>query len=124
VERDCREAVVIEGDIGTMHAAGMSSRWLVILALAVVSAIVGGVFASLRWLAAELKRQIDIRLDRIEAVEQVRADELRRLERDIHSLRSELPMHYVRREDHIRDITSFSVKLDRIYTVLLRQKDG
>lgn len=115
---------MIEGDIGAVHGVGMSARWMLIIGLAFVSAIVGGVFAAIRWLAGELKRQIDARLDRIEDAEKVRADEMRRLERDIHSLRSELPMHYVRREDHIRDITAFSVKLDRIYTVLLRQKDG
>jgi hypothetical protein len=124
VESDRWEALVIEGDIGTVHGAAMSGRWILIIGLAFVSAIVGGVFAAIRWLAAELKRQIDTRLDRVEAAERLRADELRRLERDIHALRSELPMHYVRREDHIRDITAFSVKLDRIYTVLLRQKDG
>jgi hypothetical protein len=113
---------LIEGDIG--NVAAMSGRWMLIIGLALVSALVGAMFAAIRWMAAELKRQIDTRLDRLEEVEKMRSDELRRLDRDIASLRSELPMHYVRREDHIRDITAFSVKLDRIYIVLLRKQDG
>lgn len=73
------------------------------------AAILAGVFALLRWFAARLLADIDARLKRIDEIEQ-------RLDR----MAEELPLHYVRREDHIREMTAISAKLDRIYELLMR----
>jgi hypothetical protein len=67
------------------------------------------IIGALRWFATRLLADIDTRLRRIDDIE-------RRLDR----LAADLPIHYVRREDHIREITALGVKLDRIYECLMR----
>lgn len=77
--------------------------------LSVGGALVGGVFALLRWFSARMLSDIDARLLRIDEVEQ-RVDKLL----------ADLPVHYMRREDHIRELTAIHAKLDRLYEILLR----
>jgi hypothetical protein len=77
-------------------------------AAALAVAILGGVFGLLRWFASRLLSDIDKRLARIDEIEQ-------RLDK----LAADMPLHYLRREDHIRDMTAISAKLDRIYEVLM-----
>lgn len=77
--------------------------------LAVGSALLGGVFALLKWFAGRLLADIEARLTRIDDLEN-------RFER----LMAELPLHYQRREDAIREFTAINTKLDRLYELLAR----
>lgn len=72
-----------------------------------------------------LLAQIDRRLDqRFVALEKAAAD-WRQVERDILTLKAELPLHYVRREDYVRNQTVIEAKLDalavRIENIQLRE---
>lgn len=75
-------------------------------------AILGGVFTLLRWFASRLLSDIDMRLKRIDEIE-ARVDQLI----------ADLPLHYMRREDHIRELTSIHAKLDRLYEILLKDRE-
>ncbi|MEW5885540.1 MAG: hypothetical protein AB1735_02405 [Pseudomonadota bacterium] len=77
--------------------------------LTIVGVVLGGVFALLKWFAARMVAEIDTRLQRIEDLEN-------RFER----LMSDLPVHYQRRDDAIREYTVINVKLDRLYELMLR----
>ena len=88
-------------------------RWQV--GLWVVGAALGALFLMGRAFAARLARDFDERLARIDRI----GDEISRIDAELARLRIELPMHYIRRDDHVRDITSVSLKLDRIYELLL-----
>lgn len=94
----------MEGDV-VMNAVPLP------MLLAVGGAVLGGVFGLLRWFAARLLADIDERLKRIDEVEQ-------RVDR----LLADLPVHYMRREDHIRELTAIHAKLDRLYEIMLRDK--
>lgn len=78
--------------------------------LAVGGVALGGVFGLLRWFAGRLLSDIDARLARIDDIE-ARVDKLI----------ADLPVHYMRREDHIRELTAIHAKLDRLYEILLRE---
>lgn len=127
-----------EGDllIGTTtnHVA---MRYVVALSVALAMALMGGAFAAFRWLVKRLIDGMDERIKKIEdaqierdrvhekelqLLEQQRTAELRRLEFEIQAIRAEMPLHYLRREDHIREMTQVGVKLDRIYEILLLPK--
>ncbi len=73
--------------------------------------VLGGVFALLKWFAARLVADIEKRLGRIDDLES-------RFER----LMAELPLHYQRREDAIREYTAINTKLDRLYELLAGRK--
>ena len=88
--------------------------------LSVVGVVLGGVFALLRWFAARLLSDIEARLERIDAV----AREVDRVDGDLKHLMAELPIHYQRREDAIREYTAVSVKLDRIWEALIEVRNG
>lgn len=45
----------------------------------------------------------------------------RKLDGELGALRAELPLHYHRREDAIREYTAINAKLDRLYEVLSRR---
>ncbi|MEW5790019.1 MAG: hypothetical protein ACOY4L_09050 [Pseudomonadota bacterium] len=77
--------------------------------LAIGGALLGGVFALLKWFAGRLLSDIEARLTRIDDLES-------RFER----LMAELPLHYQRREDAIREFTTINTKLDRLYELLAR----
>jgi hypothetical protein len=94
----------MEGDV---MSAGVSLPVL----LSVGGVIVGGVFALLKWFAARLLDDIESRLRRIDDLEN-------RFER----LMAELPLHYQRREDAIREYTAINTKLDRLYELLAGRK--
>jgi len=99
---------VMEGDI-----LGGLMRWQV--ALWVIGALLGGFALTVRALLIRFVREMDARMGGIERL----GEEMKRMDAELARLRSELPQHYIRRDDHIRDITNVSVKLDRIYELLL-----
>lgn len=86
--------------------------------LAMIASIVGAIFALLKWFAARLLADIEARLERIDAV----AREVDRVDADLKRLMAELPVHYQRREDAIREYTVINVKLDRLYELILRSE--
>ena len=83
--------------------------------LTVGGAILGGVFALLKWFAGRLLSDIEERLERIDAV----AREVDRVDGDLKRLLAELPLHYQRRDDAIREYTAINAKLDRLYEVIM-----
>lgn len=92
----------MEGDV--MMGAGMPLSAIV----AVGGVVLGGVFGLLKWFASRMLDEIEQRLKRIDELES-------RFER----LMAELPLHYQRREDAIREYTAMNAKLDRIYELIM-----
>lgn len=78
--------------------------YLALLCLGMLTAA-GGIG---RWLLKQLEKRIDERFSLL-AVE---SQSWRQVERDLMQLRTELPMHYVRREDNNRNQTVLEAKLD------------
>lgn len=100
----------MEGDL-----LGGLLRWQ---ALLWALGLLGGALALLvRALYTRAMRDLDARFARLDAL----AGDIRRVDDELARLRAELPMHYIRRDDHIRDITAVSVKLDRIYELLIHR---
>lgn len=57
--------------------------------------------------------RFDLITNRLEAIEED-AREWTRLERDLLGLKAEMPLHYVRREDYVRNQTVIESKLDAL----------
>ena len=85
-------------------AGGIPITWL----LSVSGIVLGGVFGLLKWFAGHMIDEIETRLKRIDDLES-------RFER----LMAELPLHYQRREDAIREYTTINAKIDRLTEVLI-----
>ena len=85
-------------------AGGTPITWL----LSVSGIVLGGVFGLLKWFAGRMIDEIETRLKRIDDLES-------RFER----LMAELPLHYQRREDAIREYTTINAKIDRLTEVLI-----
>lgn len=102
----------MEGDV-LMSGAGLP------VLLAVGGAVLGGVFALLKWFASRLLADIEARLERIDAV----AREVDRVDADLKRLMAELPVHYQRRDDAIREYTAVNAKLDRIWEALIEVRN-
>lgn len=61
-----------------------------------------------------LLNQFDRRLDdRFSSIDSA-AQEWRRIEREVMTLKADLPLHYVRREDFVRNQTVIEAKIDSI----------
>ncbi len=88
--------------------------------LAIGGTLLGGIFALLKWFAGRLLSDIEGRLARIDAV----AYEVDRVDGDLKRLLAELPIHYQRREDAIREYTAMNAKLDRIWEALIEVRNG
>ncbi|MBF0256825.1 MAG: hypothetical protein HQL47_10295 [Gammaproteobacteria bacterium] len=68
----------------------------------------------IRWFLQRLVRDLDRRLEGIRDAQQCETNEWRRVERELMELRAELPVNYVRREDHIRSQSVIEAKLDAL----------
>lgn len=101
----------MEGDV---LMSGISLPMLV----GVGGAVLGGVFGLLKWFAGRLLDDIEARLTRIDAV----ARDVDRVDGDLKRLLAELPIHYQRREDAIREFTAINTKLDRLYELISRRQ--
>lgn len=84
--------------------------------LAITGAVIGGVWTLLVWFARRMLADLDKRLARIDDV----ACEVGRVDAEVKRLIAELPLHYQRREDAIREFTAINTKLDRLYELLAR----
>jgi len=85
------------------------------LVLAIGSAVLGGVFGLLRWFAVRLLADIEKRMVRIDAI----SSDVDRVDGDLKRLMADLPLHYQRRDDAIREYTAMNAKLDRIYELIM-----
>lgn len=88
----------------------VSSVWPAILAVG--GTVFGGIFALLRWFASRILGDIETRLKRVDE-----------LECRFEGLLTELPLHYQRREDAIREFAAINTKLDRLYELLVKKND-
>lgn len=102
----------MEGDV-LLSGIGMPAL------LAVGGGVLGGVFALLKWFAARLLADIEARLERIDAV----ACEVDRVDAELKRIVAELPIHYQRRDDAIREYTAVNAKLDRIWETLIEVRN-
>lgn len=66
----------------------------------------------------ENHRQLSWRLDGIETTNKEEASQGQRVERELMSLKAEMPLNYVRREDYIRGQSVIEAKLDGLATKL------
>lgn len=66
----------------------------------------------------ENHRQLSRRLDGIETTNKEEASQWQRVERELMSLKAEMPLNYVRREDYIRGQSVIEAKLDGLATKL------
>lgn len=57
----------------------------------------------------------DKRFDSLEKASREEAGQWQRVERDLLQLRADLPVHYVRREDYVRNQAVLEAKLDTIF---------
>lgn len=71
----------------------------------------GSAVALVRWFATRVLTQIEQRMARVEALEE-------RFERHL----AELPLHYQRRDDAIRENATINYKLDRLYELTLQKE--
>jgi hypothetical protein len=87
--------------------------------LAIGSTLLGLVWGMLKWFAVRLIADFEARLSRIDDL----AREISRVDNEVQHLLAELPLHYQRREDAIREFTAINAKLDRLYELLARRHD-
>lgn len=87
----------------------------------------GEKFEAQETLRTEAAARWDSRFDDLQKASAVEAQNWHRVERDLLTLRADLPNQYVRREDHIRHEVVINAKLDAINTrldaVLHHRKD-
>ncbi|WP_338508495.1 hypothetical protein [Pseudomonas poae] len=85
----------------------------------------GGILGAFVGVVKMLLWQVERRLDQRFAVTDERfdvvakdSDRLRNVELSLERLRGEMPLHYVRREDYVRNQTVIEAKLDGLYLKL------
>ncbi|QLG90921.1 hypothetical protein HZF02_02670 [Pseudomonas yamanorum] len=85
----------------------------------------GGILGAFVGIVKMLLWQVERRLDQRFAVMDERfdvvakdSDRLRNVELGLERLRGEMPLHYVRREDYVRNQTVIEAKLDGLYLKL------
>ena len=76
----------------------------------ILLAFFGFVGAAGRMLLNQIDRRLELRFSAVEAA----AKNIQKLERDFLEWKAELPLHYVRREDHVRNQTVIEAKLDAL----------
>lgn len=69
-------------------------------------------------LSKYLLDQISKNISKLEDQNKAEAEGWKQLERDLMTLRADLPLHYVRREDYVRGQTVIEAKLDALYNKL------
>lgn len=74
----------------------------------------GFVFGTAKYLVS----QIETRLRAIETGQKKADGEWTRIERELLTLKADLPIQYVRREDYVRGQSVIEAKLDAVYTKL------
>jgi hypothetical protein len=75
---------------------------------------IGAGVAVARYFAAGFERAVAARLRLIEKTTRLEAERLRQMEREIYTLKAEIPREYVRREDYIRGQSVVEAKIDAL----------
>ncbi len=78
--------------------------------LSIAVTVLGAFAGLLKLLLNQLERRLDQRFE----VVAMDSDRLRQVELGIERLRGEMPLHYVRREDYVRNQTVIEAKLDAL----------
>lgn len=100
-------------------AEAADSAALLIPIILAALAVMGGLLAWLiRTMVGRVMTDLDARFDRMEQ----RLTEVDKLESEFARLRTELPLHYQRRDDSIREYTAMNAKLDRIYELIMEAR--
>jgi len=108
----------------------------------IATVMISGVWALLKMLAMQFKKdfhqgldaleradrlqhaELNARLEAIQEANKVDAGQWGRVERELMNLKAELPLHYVRREDHVQTMAQIMTRLDslslRIENILLK----
>lgn len=86
---------------------------------------VAGAFAAvMQRLLAQSQREILERLKAIEDAAKEDKQQWQRVERELMTMKADLPLHYVRREDYVQSMATIMTKLDsmtlRIENILLK----
>jgi|GEM_PF-1448520 len=84
--------------------------WLLPAAVLLIGGVVGVAAWTVRTMAQRLIAELDRRLMRIDDV----AGEVQRVDGDLKKLMIELPIHYQRREDAVRDTATLMVRIDAV----------
>lgn len=82
--------------------------------LFLATGVIGGVVAVLKWFSARILADIERRFERIDQLDH----DLKRIDDDFKRFIAEMPLHYQRREDSIREYTAINAKLDRQWEVM------
>ena len=128
---ETRRALVLAGMPGRLGGAavieGVTVNWQIITwVFGVLIAWTAFLVGIIKWLIGRMIESLDERLktnsdDCTEKWTQIGASlkqtdaSLKQTDADLKRLMTELPLHYQRREDAIREYTSIHAKLDRIY---------
>lgn len=94
----------MDGDV-VVHGVPVS------VLLAVGTAMLGAVLGMFKWFAGRMMAELEEKLRRIDDLET-------RVEQYI----ADMPIHYQRREDAIREYAALQAKLDRIYELIMEIK--
>jgi uncharacterized membrane protein YwzB len=86
-----------------------------------VGLIVNLLIALLAWFALRSVKAIDDKFDSLSKKADNTNAELHRIDRDLLTLKAELPNQYQRREDAIRQETILNAKVDKIYELIERK---
>lgn len=105
------------------YEAGVSITRLVFIGVAIAGSAAGLLVGLVRWLGARLMADIDARLVSMNDVVGRSMVETARVDADLKRLLADLPMHYQRREDSIREYTALNAKIDRIYELIVRRAE-
>lgn len=84
------------------------------ITITVILAWSGLLIGIIKWLLDRYQSHIDRRFTALERANEVEVREWQRIERELLELKVDLPMHYVRREDNIRQEVTINAKLDAL----------
>lgn len=94
-------------------AAGISAAWTMMKIIAAQNQrFFTQTFTSHEKAEFAFHEQLNKRLDGIEAANRAEASQWQRVERELLTLKADLPVNYVRREDYIRGQSVLEAKLD------------
>lgn len=89
---------------------------LVGFGLSLLSGFAAIIFTAGKLIASQFERRINERFDVIENQRKAEAVGVSAIERELMSLKADLPVHYVRREDYVRGQSIVEAKLDGLAT--------
>lgn len=77
-----------------------------------LATLIGGFWALVKVIISQYEKSLDARFETLSGTIAKDQEITRQLERDFLTMKAELPLHYVRREDYIRGQSVLEAKLD------------